>query len=42
MFNKIKKEIKVLRDKVEKEIDELYDMSSFLNSLKNVVEYADR
>ena len=39
MFEKIKKEIKILRDEVEKELDSLYDMSNFLNSLKNVVEY---
>jgi len=39
MFEKIKKEIKILRDEVEKELDSLYDWSNFLNSLKGVVEY---
>lgn len=42
MFEELKKEIKALRDEVEKELDDLFEMSNFLSSLKNVVEYANR
>lgn len=42
MFEQMKKDIKELREQVEKELDELFEMSNFLSSLKNVVEYANR
>lgn len=42
MFKQMKKQVKELQEEVQKEIDNLWEISTFLNSVKNVVEYANK